>query len=216
MYRRAKVNAQPLPDLQPKVVELRQRLKTIGFDDIVLDMPPSAPPAAAAGSAAATPQPTPIQVTDGAIPLGDVAVRKANALRLIATGRAALDRGDIVAAQQAVAQAESLSVPESAFQQGEQRVWQLALDVDAAARRAGIAKASTPYKPGQAPSGQAAPNQVVQAGAVMPAGDIPVQGNAVVPSVFNSGGEKSPIQLTQAAMPILAPRVKERSCIARA
>ncbi len=202
LYRRAKVNAQPLPDLQPKVVELRQRLKTIGFDDIVLDMPPSAPPAAAAGSAAATPQPTPIQVTDGAIPLGDVAVRKANALRLIATGRAALDRGDIVAAQQAVAQAESLSVPESAFQQGEQRVWQLALDVDAAARRAGIAKASTPYKPGQAPSGQASPNQVVQAGAVMPAGDIPVQGNAVVPSVFNSGGEKSPIQLTQAAMPI--------------
>ncbi len=38
----------------------------------------------------------------------------------------------------------------------------------------------------------------------MPAGDMPAQGNSVVPSVFNSSGEQNSVQLTQAAVPVPA------------
>jgi hypothetical protein len=44
LYRRVRVNAQPLPEFQPRVAAQRQTLTQLGFDAALLDMPPSAPP----------------------------------------------------------------------------------------------------------------------------------------------------------------------------
>ena len=80
----------------------------------------------------------------GALPIADAiraapASRKQEALRLVAIGRAALDRGDVSTALKVARQAEALKVPEKDFAAGEPRVWQLLLDAESAARRSGIA-----------------------------------------------------------------------------
>ncbi len=66
------------------------------------------------------------------------AERKQETLRLVALGRAALDRGDVPAAVAITRQAKSLGVPRQAFAANEPQLWPLELDVNAAARRAGI------------------------------------------------------------------------------
>ncbi len=65
--------------------------------------------------------------------------RKREALRLIAVGRAALDRGDTATAISLARQAQALNVPESQFTANEPRVWQFVLDAESAARRGGVA-----------------------------------------------------------------------------
>jgi len=179
LYRRARVNAQPLPQMQPQVAALRQSLEQIGIAGALLDMPPTAPPSTTVaggqlqplmGSAAATAQ-TP-------------EAKKQEAIRLVAQGRAALDRGDVVTAQKLVMQAESLAVPESSFAPGEPRVWQLALDVQSAARRTGVA------------NGQVGDSMVRQASGVVPAGGSSGEG-AVVNSIYNPTDDKTQVKPVQ-------------------
>ncbi|HBJ38897.1 MAG TPA: general secretion pathway protein GspD [Planctomycetaceae bacterium] len=105
-------------------------------------------------------------------------------MRLVVQGRAALDRGDIAAAQKSVTQAESLAVAESAFAPGEPRVWQLALDVQSAARRSGMA------------SGQVGDSMIRQASGVMPAGGTTSEGS-VVNSIFNPDSDRTQVKPVQ-------------------
>lgn len=65
----------------------------------------------------------------------DANAKKAQASRLVAEGRLALDRGDIATAVQMAREADSLRVPEEMFAAGEPRPWQLLLDAESAARR---------------------------------------------------------------------------------
>lgn len=193
LYRRARVNAQPLPALQPNVQALRQKLTLLGFDKSLLDLPPSAPPAAAAaGAGAETASPQPMAIPPGAksLPTGDLASRKTKAMSLVASGRAALDRGDIATAKRLATEAEALAIPESAFAVGEPRVWQLSLDADSAARRAGLTppKGSTPVEP----------KMIQQVGGVMAAGDQASGGSSVVNSVYNAAGDTTTVQPAQA------------------
>src|SRR5690606_8351963 len=111
-------------------------------------------------------QPQPLAMPAGAQLLPQAgATGKQEALRLIAQGRAALERGDIPGALRSVTAAETLSVPESAFAPGEPRVWQLALDVQSAARRAGVSPSSSASISDDAPQ-----SMVRQASNVQPAG----------------------------------------------
>lgn len=179
LYRRARVNAQPLPQMQPQVAALRKSLEQIGIAGALLDMPPTAPPS----STVASGQPQPLMGNADASAQTPEA-KKQQAIRLIVQGRAALDRGDVVTAQNLVAQAESLAVPESTFAPGEPRVWQLALDVQSAARRSG------------ATSGQVGDSMVRQASGVMPAGNTADTGS-VVNSIYNPADDKTQVKPVQ-------------------
>ncbi|MDX1946197.1 MAG: hypothetical protein SFU86_12430, partial [Pirellulaceae bacterium] len=69
--------------------------------------------------------------------------KKAEAGRMIAQARIALDKGDLQAAQQLAEQAQNLNIPDEAYAAQETRPWQLLLDVNRAMyRREGIAPAS--------------------------------------------------------------------------
>jgi len=186
LYRRAKVNAQPLAALQPTVAQLRSKLLALGFEPAILDLPPSAPPAAAAiaiGTPGASPQPIQIPLGDASSPTANPVNAKAEALKLVATGRAALDRGDLATAQRCIVDAERLAVPESAFAAGEPRVWQLRLDVDSIARRGG--------------------SGVQQAGAFMPVGDGAMPMGGVVTSDFQTDGSGGGgVQQVQGLVPV--------------
>jgi len=201
LYRRAKVNAQAVPGLQPSVKSFRQKLTLIGFDAALLDQPPSAPPAGTAASgatassadaiASAPAVPQPMVFPFGATPVqaSGIATRKLDALRLLANGRASLDRGDIAAAKRFASEAELLGVPESEYAPGEPRVWQLTLDVDSAARRQGLSPQGT--------GPQVAPGMIQQVGGVLPAGDMALQGGDVVNSIFNAAADKTKVQTVQ-------------------
>jgi general secretion pathway protein D len=194
LYRRARVNAQPLPNMQPQVAELRRSLEAIGIDATLLDMAPSSPPT---GQVAGTPNQVFLMPQNAtAVPGTDVAAIKTEAIRLVTEGRAALDRGALPDAIRLVKQAERLAVPESAFQPGEARVWQLALDVRSAARKAGVPFESDPV----------ASSGVAQAGGVMMAdgGASARVGDGVTQSLFIEGQDQSKVQPAQATGP-LAP-----------
>jgi general secretion pathway protein D len=68
------------------------------------------------------------------LPTGDPA-RKSEAARMLAQARAALDRGDVKAAQTMAQQALDLNVPDEAFGPGETRPWQVMLEIEKVARR---------------------------------------------------------------------------------
>jgi general secretion pathway protein D len=86
------------------------------------------------------------------LPVGD-AEAAAQASRLVAQARLALDKGDLNTAQQLATQAETLNLPDSAFQPGETRPWQMALEVAKAINR----------RQGVQPAGGNQPSGVVQA-----------------------------------------------------
>ena len=72
------------------------------------------------------------------LPGGDPGA-KAEAGRLVAQARVALDKGDVKTAQQLAEQAEALNVPDTAFGPEEMRPWQMALEVSRVAyRREGV------------------------------------------------------------------------------
>lgn len=194
LYRRARVNSQPLPNMQPQVAELRRSLESIGIDASLLDMAPSAPPTGQVAAAENRVFLMPQNAT--AVPGTDVTAIKTEAIRLVTEGRAALDRGALPDAIRLVKQAERLAVPESAFQPGEARVWQLALDVRSAARKAGVPFDSDPL----------ANSDVVQAGGVMVAdgGSSARVGDSVTQSLFIEGQDQTRVQPAQAIGP-LAP-----------
>ncbi len=126
------------PQYAADVEKLRSQLQGIGIDPALLAMPAKS---AAGGSVQRLPDVGDAQPITAA-QLATPQQRKAEALRLVAIGRAALDRGDVVTALQTARTAESLRVPERDFAPGEPRVWQLLLDAESAARRSGIALTS--------------------------------------------------------------------------
>jgi general secretion pathway protein D len=110
------------------------------------------------------------------LPVGD-GQAKAEASRLVAQARLALERGELETAARLAEQAEALNVPDAAFAPGETRPWQITLEVNRAmVRRGGVTRASggaTGTEP-KYPVAQgvyqpsADPTQVVPASAVQP------------------------------------------------
>lgn len=121
--------AQKEASLATDVARLRVDLQIAGIDQAHL--------------AAAARPPQPMAPGINAQPIGTAPqtatpqTKKAETLRLLAIGRAALDRGDAATALRLGQQAKSLNVPESEFGPGEPRVWQFMLDAESAARRTG-------------------------------------------------------------------------------
>ena len=135
-YRRVTAMSGNLPQIADEVGKLRAQLLAIGIDGALLSLPPKSPAQPLAGVANAQP-------LGGPLPGGaNFTNRKQEALRLVAIGRASLDRGDIATAVAIARQAEALNVPEKDFAPGEPRVWQLLLDAESAARRSGVRLAS--------------------------------------------------------------------------
>ena len=114
----------------------------------------------------------------------------------LATARAALDRGDLKAAYAATRQAEAVGAVEADFRSGDTRPWQVMLDVQSAARRAGVTlDGSTAAAGGVAqtggvdfgPGGTVAfgPGGTVDFGQVMQAGGIETAGGIAQVGVVN-------------------------------
>jgi len=204
LFRRARVNAQAFPNLQASVQSFRQKLTQLGFDAALLDQPPSAPPTptptpATAEAPSTVPQPIAFPFGATPVPSAKIATKKADALRLLANGRAALDRGDVATAKRLASEAESLGIPESEYAPGEPRVWQLTLEVDSAARRQGISAQNA------APQGvgpQVTPGMIQKVGGVTPAGDMSAQSGGVVNSIFNAAADQTKVQQVQALAPL--------------
>lgn len=152
-YRSATAMQSALPQpagnqIATELQSLRFQLEQIGIDSALLMMPTSVSPLPPIGDA------IPMDIDLSLTP-------KQRALRLVAIGRAALDRGDIGAALGAARQAESLRVPESEFAAGEPRVWQLMLDAESASRRSGYTQPGTiAQTAGQMPFGGPSPTNV--------------------------------------------------------
>jgi general secretion pathway protein D len=115
---------------------------------------PIAPPSGSmpAANAAAPPAnfaaPQELQRLPGADSAGAVA----EASRLVAQARLALDQGDLQTAARLAEQAEALNVPDTAFAQNEIRPWQMSLEVNRAmVRRQGIVQASGNASPAEEP-----------------------------------------------------------------
>ncbi|WP_254506709.1 general secretion pathway protein GspD [Anatilimnocola floriformis] len=102
--------------------------------------------------------------------------KKAEALRLVAEARMALDKGDLNKASQLAKQADGLRVPDSMFAQNETRPWQVMLEVDKAIyRNQGVQAAGGiqgpgdpkfPVQPGVFNQGNAEPSRIQPAAAV--------------------------------------------------
>src|SRR5262249_30533586 len=85
------------------------------------------------------------------LPTGD-ANAPAEASRLVAQARLALDRGDLASAASLAEQAEALNVPDTAFPPGQTRPWQMSLEVSRAqVRREGVIPASATGQPAAEP-----------------------------------------------------------------
>ncbi|WP_246151491.1 type II secretion system protein GspD [Rubripirellula reticaptiva] len=123
------------PQLAGDLQAVRGQLENIGIDSALLTMPPRPPVARMPEIADAIP----MEGFSAASALSDP---KQEALRLVAIGRAALDRGDVTTALAVARKAESMKVPEKDFAPGEPRVWQLVLDAESAGRRSGVAQVS--------------------------------------------------------------------------
>lgn len=171
-FKAAATASSGLPQMRGPLTEVARALVDAGIDPQLLRPPaPAATPAAtpAAGSAAgSTAVVTGFSLppmgggAEGAAPApgGDVRARKAEADRLVAEGRAALDRGDVATALHAARRADALAIPDELYSPGEPRVWQLLLDAESAANRRGVAVAG-----GVALAGGVAPaSGVMQAG----------------------------------------------------
>ncbi|TWU22013.1 Type IV pilus biogenesis and competence protein PilQ precursor [Novipirellula galeiformis] len=155
LFRHSAASVVRSPQMAPQVEQLRAELVSAGFDRDLLSMPPTGPlpsltlaPAADSTSPLGPGATPPIQRLPSvakAEPIGgpaDIAARKQEALRLIAIGRASLDRGETSTALTLARQAQALNVPEREFSAGEPRVWQLLLDAESSARKSGIALTS--------------------------------------------------------------------------
>jgi general secretion pathway protein D len=143
-----------------------------------LNPPPAAPPPAGpsmppAGFAA----PQEAQ----RLPAGD-SNAVAEASRLVAQARLALDRGDLQTAARLAEQAEALNVPDNAFAQNEIRPWQMSLEVNRAiVRRQGVVQAS-----GNVPAADE-PRYPVAQGVYNPANDTTqlIPASTSQPSILN-------------------------------
>ncbi|TWT49190.1 outer membrane porin HofQ [Rubripirellula amarantea] len=215
-YRTLSPMVSQLPNLQPEAAKLHQQLVGIGIDPALLALPPRnlvAPTATGSvGTGSTVPNPAAngpsyampsavqrMPAVAGAMPIqtanADPDAAKREALRLIAIGRAALDRGDAAGALQIAQQAQSLGVPEKAFAAGEPRVWQFVLDAESAAKRSGIASSGVMQTSGQQTSG----NFIQPALAMEPATGADDNG-AIAQMLFNGGAAnagETPNQIQQ-------------------
>ncbi|NND96274.1 MAG: hypothetical protein HKN47_02965, partial [Pirellulaceae bacterium] len=145
-YRLAASMAPTTPEIVPGVARLRLDLQIAGIDSELLSTQPQR-----SAAATSTPQVNAMPKVAGAVPIAsagtDAASRKRDALRLVALGRVALDRGDAAAALSFARQAQALKVPERDFAAGEPRVWQFVLDAESAARRSGLTLATNGSTP---------------------------------------------------------------------
>ena len=148
-YRQLAAAAPEVPELVPDVARLRLDLQIAGVDSAMLSgqsaanvtaLPPVMNATPIQSAVATAPPLANTSNNTNAIP-STAASRKSQALRLVALGRAALDRGDASTALQIAKQAQALKVPEKDFAAGEPRVWQFVLDAESAARRSGVALA---------------------------------------------------------------------------
>jgi len=160
-YRRVTAMSGNLPQIADEVGKLRAQLLAIGIDGALLSLPPKPPAQPLANVANAQPLGSP------PVAAANVVTRKQEALRLVAIGRASLDRGDIPTAVAIARQAEALNVPEKDFAPGEPRVWQLLLDAESAARRSGVRLASGAEPLANQPSTSGAGVNPVQAALAM-------------------------------------------------
>ncbi len=148
LFRSAWAMQSKFPQLSADLQSVRGQLENIGIDSALLTLPPS-------------PTVARMPAVDDAISMEGFAAKnvlanpKQESLRLVAIGRAALDRGDVNTALKIARQAEALGVPEKDFSAGEPRVWQLVLDAESAARRGGVSQASA-----QLPIGENSPSYV--------------------------------------------------------
>jgi general secretion pathway protein D len=103
------------------------------------------------------------------LPVGD-SQAKAEASRLVAQARLALEKGDLQTAARLAEQAEALNVPDAAFAPGETRPWQMTLEVNRAmVRRGNVLPASGGVAP--AGGGVTEPKYPVAQGVYQPAAD---------------------------------------------
>ena len=160
--------------IESQVLSARQQLIGKGIDQALLDLPltmgtPGASDpslqrdAGKLGNSGPT-RLSPLLGFDAAKPLSSVAAephpmlhadtstRKKEVLRLLAIGRAALDRGDVSNALLNAQTAKSLNVPEREFAAGQPRVWSLLIDAESAAKRSGIATVSATSPIGSPPT----------------------------------------------------------------
>ena len=86
---------------------------------------------------------------------GDATLLKTQSMQLLANAQIALNRGDLVSAEQFALQARDLNVPDSAYAAGEMRPWMMLLQVDKAVRQQRVTL--------DAPAPSAAGSQVRQA-----------------------------------------------------
>ena len=186
-YRRVTAMSGNLPQIADEVGQLRAQLLAIGIDGALLSLPPKPPAQPLAGVSNAKPLGT-------QTPPAKSVNRKQEALRLVAIGRASLDRGDISTAVAIARQAEALNVPEKDFAPGEPRVWQLLLDAESAARRSGIRLTS-----GTEPLANEA--NPVQAALAMTAGG---EAGNVAQTPFNSESESGTTTADTAVKPVQA------------
>ncbi len=120
------------------LARLRVDLQIAGIDAELLSVPATAPTPLASGNPAAP-------LTAMPMPNASAATNsKQEALRLIALGRATLDRGDTAAALRLARQAQALNDAETAPQ-----VWQFVLDAESAAKRAGTLESQIALAGGQ-------------------------------------------------------------------
>ncbi len=176
--------------------QLRQRFGAIGIDGALLSLPPQTPIRRSSGC------PTSWAPNRSRAFQADM-TPKQQALRLVALGRASLDRGEVSNALSLAKQAEALQVPASDFNPGDPRPWQLLLDAESAARSKGIALT------GATQPAFAGATQTQSAGAVQPAmanssaGDVAfVQQMLYTSDASANRGSENGVQQVQAVDPL--------------
>lgn len=168
-------------------------------------LPPQADPLAAgapaAGDAGRPAYPAPGALPPPAagatlqrLPVGDQQA-KAEASRLVAQARLALEKGDLETAARLAEQAEALNVPDAAFAPGETRPWQMTLEVNRAlVRRGGVVPAGGGVAQAGGPAGANEPKYPVVPGVYQPATDATqvVPAAAVQPQAAAPPGGSGP------------------------
>ncbi len=110
--------------------------------------------------------------------------KKAEALQLLSMARAALDRGDVVGAEQLMNKVKALGVPTSAFGPNEARPWEVELEI-ASAQKKRFPNTQARYEASPAVANSPAGG-----------GSFPVQ-----PGVYQPESDKSRMQAAQATSP---------------
>jgi general secretion pathway protein D len=145
-WRQAASFAETTPEARGPVMQLREQLLKSGVASERLTPAQRGP-----GMPSSVQLPATLAAGMPQVAPSNVEAAREEMLRLLAIGRAALDRGDIALAMDAAQRAQALQVPEQALEPSMPRPWQLLLEAEAAARRmpGGVVQAA----PGALPNG---------------------------------------------------------------